>query len=79
MVAKPGGLGEKKVIQIGGSNQYGFIEYDVKRVEKAKKRYLEGDSITSTLKAVYNGEGVNVSDIPNRKMDYGSPSKDKNP
>ncbi len=79
MVAKPGGLGDKKLVQIGGSNQYGFIEYDDKRVEKAKQRYLAGDSVTSTLKAVYNGEGVNVSDMPNRTLDYGTPSKDKNP
>ena len=37
MVAKPGGLGDKKLVQMSGSNQYGFIEYDDKRVEKAKQ------------------------------------------
>ena len=33
MVAKPGGLGNNEIVQIG-SNRYGDIAPDVKRVEK---------------------------------------------
>lgn len=78
MVAKPGGLGENKVVQIG-SNRYGDIAPDVKRVEKVKAKYLAGDSILAKLKAVYNGEGVRVGENPRRTLDYGVPTKDKNP
>ena len=38
MVAKPGGIGENKVIQIG-SNRYGDIAPDIKRVEKVNAKY----------------------------------------
>ena len=78
MVAKPGGLGNNEIVQIG-SNRYGDIAPDVKRVEKVKARYLAGGSILSKLKAVYNGEGVRVGETPRRTLDYGAPSKDKNP
>jgi len=79
MAGKPGGLGEGKVMRIGGDNQYGFIEPDVKRVEKAIERYRVGDSVLTDLKAVYNGEGLRASPSTNRSLDYGTPSKNKNP
>ena len=77
MKSKPGGIGENKVIQIG-SNRYGDIATDVKRVEKVKAKYLAGDTVLSTLKAVYNGEGLRVGKSIRRLLDYGTPSKDKN-
>ena len=77
MVAKPRGIGENKVIQIG-SNRYGDIAPDIKRVEKIKAKYLAGDTVLSKLKAVYNGEGVRLGKHVRRMLDYGTPSKDKN-
>lgn len=79
MAGKPGGLGDKKLISIGGENRYGFIEPDVERVKEIKKTYLAGDEVLMNLKATYNGQGLRASPATNRKLNYGKPTKVKNP
>ena len=66
MVAKPGGIGENKIIQIGS-------------IFPSPQFYQKtGDTVLSKLKAVYNGEGVRLGKHVRRMLDYGTPSKDKN-
>lgn len=65
------GKGEHKIIMVG-DNRYGMPEeYDSARKQKTLEYYRKGDSASKETIPVFNATASDVSNHPQRKMNYG--------